>query len=299
MAVARIGIGLMVVALLAMAVGCARPSVRYKEVFGDARVRVRLAERVDKSGATVPGGYDHPWNVDAGLLEALLEAVRYKKGKVLVGGGRLYDAFPAASRHAVLRPIREALAQAGPDQVVDFSFVEEKSTLKVFRRLSLTDGVLFRKGGELNIAFRNIAFEQFLGEEGAEAEPNRRDPLESPMRTSWALEPGAGQSLATAGEGGLFGSSPYANWIRLDLSRPWVAVGGAIPKKAAPAMIEVPPSSLPGEVALPDPASLPSPGEIEERLRFLEELRRDGAISERDYLDKKRELERLRDRLPK
>lgn len=294
----RIGIGLLTVGLLCAAVGCARPSVRYKEIFADTRISVRLSERLDKAGATVPRGYDHPWDVEVGKLDAILEAVRYKKGKVILGGERLHDAFPAVSRYALLKPIREAFAQVGPDQVVDFSFVEERSTLKVFRRLFLTDGVLFRKGGELNIAFRNIAFEQFVGEEQERAEPNRQDPLESPMRASWTLEPGAGQSLATGGGGGLLGSRTYANWIRLDLSRPWVAVDGAIREKAVPATIDVPPSSLPGEVALPDPTPPPSPEEAAERLRFLEELRRDGSISERDYLDKKRELEHLGDRNP-
>lgn len=274
-----------------MIVGCARSRVQYREVFQDARIHVRLAETRDKSGVAVPRGYDHPWDVDVEFLDDLLASVHYKKGKVLIGGGQSREAFPAVSRHALLKPLQRAFAEAGPNEAVDFAFVEERSTLKVFRRVFFTDGILFRKGGELNVAFRNLAFEQIAGEEEERYEPNREDPLESPMRTSWILEPGEGQTLA-AGEGiGLFASDTYTNWIKLDLSRRWGVLDAGGIEKAMPGVVDSFDSALPEPVA-------PSREEIQERLRFLEELRREGTITERDYLEKKRELERLYDRPP-
>jgi hypothetical protein len=275
------------VALLMAAFGCARSKVHYEEIFRNDRVHVRLAERLDKSGDALPGGCEHPWDVDVDVLDDMLGSVAYKKGKMLIGGGSEHDAFPGSSRYVLLEPLKKAFARAGPSQVVDFAFLEEQSTLKVFRRVYLTDGILFRKGGELNIAFRNIAFQQIAGGEEDDYEPNREDPLESPMRTSWTLVAGDGQSLATGGGAGLRGTSTYTNWVKLDLDWPWGVSDRAIFEKA-----------LPGEPAPPEPVT-PSRAELEERLLFLEELRREGMIAERDYIEKKQELDRLFKRLPK
>jgi len=68
---------LLVVGLLVMAIGCARPRVKYEEIFLDDRVHVRLAEKQDKSGAVVPRGFDHPWDVEIGTLDDMLESVHY------------------------------------------------------------------------------------------------------------------------------------------------------------------------------------------------------------------------------
>ena len=52
-----------------------------------------------------------------------------------------------------------------------------------------------------------------------------------------------------------------------------------------------------GDFTLPEPEP-PSRAEIEERLHFLEELRREGTIGERAYIEKKRQLDRLYNNAP-
>ena len=179
-----------VLILLVVVSGCARSRVRYEEIFRDDTVHVRLIEKLEKSGEAVPRSYDHPYDVEIEVLDDMLESILYRKGKVVIGGGESTEAFPALPRRALLKHIQSAFAEAGLDQAVDFSFVETRSSLKIFRRVYLTDGIMFRKGGQLNIAFRNLAFEQMGGEEEDNFEPNREDPTGSPMRTSWTLVAG-------------------------------------------------------------------------------------------------------------
>ena len=286
-----------VLVLLVVASGCARSRVHYEEIFRNDTVHVRLIERLDKSGEAVPRSYDHPWDVEIEVLDAMLESIRYRKGKVVIGGKDSKEAFPALPRVALLKHIQSAFAQAGLDQAVDFSFEYTQSSLKIFRRVYLTDGILFRKGDRLNIAFRNLAFEQMGGEEEDNFEPNREDPTGSPMRTSWTLVPGDGQSLVQATGPGILGSNTYTNWIRLDLSWPWGVTDAVVIEKAMPGMVDDLETLFEGDFTLPEPEP-PSRAEIEERLQFLEELRREGTIGERAYIEKKRELDRLYNSAP-
>ena len=90
----------------------------------------------------------------------------------------------------------------------------------------------------------------------------------------------------------MFGPDTYTNWIRLDLSWPWGVSDEAIIEKAMPGMGEALESLTEGEYELPTPADADRE-EVEERLEFLEELRREGTISEDAYIEKKRELMRI------
>jgi len=289
---------LQVLVLLVVASGCARSRVRTEEIFRNDTVHVRLIERLDKSGEAVPRSYDHPWDVEIEVLDDMLESVFYRKGKVVIGGGESKEAFPALPRRELLKHIQSAFAKASLDQAVDFSFAYTRTSLKIFRRVYLTDGIMFRKGGQLNIAFRNLAFEQMGGEEEDNFEPNREDPTGSPMRTSWTLVAGDGQSLAQATGSGILGSHTYTNWIRLDLSWPWGIADAVTIEKAMPGMVDDLESLFEGDFTLPEPEP-PSRAEIRERLQFLEELRREGTIGERAYMEKKRELDRLYNSAPK
>jgi hypothetical protein len=281
---------LQVLGLLLVSMGCARSKVEYQEIFRDDRVRVRLAETREKSGEVAPKGYDHPWDLDVLTLADMLESVRYKRGKVVFGGGKPREAFPSPSRHVLLSHLQKAFAQAGPNQAVDFSFIEYRSELKIFRRMYLTDGLMFRKEGKLNIAFRNLAYEEIGSEE--DVEPNREDPTASPMRTSWTLVAGDGQALAKGKGSGVLGSNTFTNWVELDLSWPWGVSDEEIIEKAMPGMGEALESLVESDLEVGQPIP-PGREEVQERMEFLEELRREGTISEDSYREKKRELDLL------
>ncbi len=287
-----------VLVLLVVASGCARSRVHYEEIFRDDTVHVRLIERLDKSGEAVARNYEHPWDVEIEVLDDMLESVLYRKGKVVIGGGESKEAFPPLPRRALLKHVQSAFARASLHQAVDFSFVYTQSSLKIFRRVYLTDGIMFRQGGQLNIAFRNLFFEQMGGEEEDNFEPNREDPTGAPMRTSWTLVAGDGQSLAQGTGPDILGSNTYTNWVRLDLSWPWGVADAVTIEKAIPGMVDDLETLFEGDFTLPEPDA-PSRAEIEERLQFLEELRREGTIGERSYIEKKRELDHLYNSAPK
>ena len=65
-----------------------------------------------------------------------------------------------------------------------------------------------------------------------------------------------------------------------------------------PGMVDDLESLFEGDFTLPEPDP-PSRAEVQERLDFLEELRREGTIGERSYVEKKRELDRLYNSAPK
>lgn len=299
-------VGLLVFSALA---GCARSRSSFQEIYRDENILVRLVGQKDASGNTIPRGFDHPWPVDAETLQKLLSSIQYQRG-VLVRRSKVRDVFPADVCVGLVEPLRKAFEQAGPDQAVDFSFLRRETTLAVFQREYLTDGILFRKEGAFHCALRNLAFETLGGPETGD-NPFAGDPTESPLRTDYNFVLKEGQSLARSSSSGVFTKKEFSNWIVLDLAeygagvesvRPETTsaspgVGAAVPGAApapSPSVGKEPsaPVAVPTLLAPAAPASQPtalSP-EIEERLRFLDELRQEGALSDEAYAQKKREL---------
>jgi len=295
-------VGLLALSALA---GCARSRSSFQDIYRDENIQVRLVEQKDASGDTIPRGFDHPWAVDAETLQRLLASIQYQRG-VLVQRSKVRDVFPADVRERLLEPLRKAFEQAGPDQAVDFSFLRRETTLAVFQREYLTDGVLFRKEGAFHCALRNLAFETLGGPEAGE-NPFTGDPTENPLRTDWNLVLKEGQSLARSSSSGLFAKKEFPNWIVLDLvrfgaqgesARPettgaaaGVGVGAAVPGAVLAPSAEREPSApvaAPALQAPSAPSSQPTalPPEVEERLRFLDELHQEGALSDEAYAQK-------------
>ena len=281
-------LGLLLVPLLA--VGCAGRKPVSEEIFKDQEMSVKLVAQKDRSGDWIEKGFEHPWKVDDQTLNALLSSIVFNKGSVIIGRKKLHPAFPEAERERLLDPIREAFARANPDQYVEFAFHQRRSWT-VFQRVYFTDGILFRKDGRLNCAFRNLGFEELSGIDG-EYEPYRGDPTEKPARTQWRLVPQEGQFLTPGDGGGLFAAKAFTNWIQLDLNRPWEVV-------ETPEVEEAPPESEPAaeEATGEEPAPM-TKEEVQERIRFLEELYRDGALSEAAYREKRKALEAQYGALP-
>lgn len=290
--------------VLSALVGCGRSRSSFLEIYRDETIQVRLVEWKDGSGSTIARGFDHPWPVDAQTLEGLLSSIRYRRG-LLIQRNKARDVFPADVRKGLLDPLRKAFERAGPDQAVDFSFLRRETTLAVFQREYLTDGILFRKGGAFHCALRNLAFETLGGPEAGE-NPFAGDPTEKPLRTDWTFVLQEGQSLARSASSGLFAKEEFPNWIVLDLARSLggtkgvspeatEAAAGAVPAESEGAVVPPAPRQQPPPLAAPaaeTPVSQPSavPPEVEDRLRFLEELRREGSLSEDAYQQKKRQL---------
>ncbi len=232
--------------VLSALLGCGRSRSSFLEIYRDENIEVRLVEWKDQSGGTIPRGFDHPWPVDAETLERLLSSIRYRRG-VLIQRDKARDVFPADVRKGLLDPLRQAFDRAGPDQAVDFSFLRRETTLAVFQREYLTDGVLFRKGDAFHCALRNLAFETLGGPEAGE-NPFTGDPTEKPLRTDWAFVLQEGQSLARSASSGLFAKAEFPNWILIDLAR------GAAGAETVPETEETAAGAVPAE---PEAAAAP------------------------------------------
>jgi hypothetical protein len=271
---------------LVLQAGCAKVQTVSREVYRDDRVQVQLLEQRDPSGNPVGKGFDHPWEVDLQTLDGLLRSIRYQRG-ILINRKKMRDVFPQAVREDLLVHLQKAFAQAGPDQTVDFSFVYREAWT-IFQREYLTDGLLFRKGGKLNCALRNLAFESLGGSE-AGGLPCTEDPTEQPLRIDWSFALKDGQRRVASDSSGLFGTKEFRNWIQVDLARDWSAGEASEAQEAqVPEPVEAGPAVQPGPVEPgPPPAS---PAEIEERLRFLDELHREGSLPDDAYEQKKKEL---------
>ncbi|MEW6442185.1 MAG: hypothetical protein AB1640_14705 [bacterium] len=278
-----------------------------REIYRDRNIQVLLIKEKDAADGK---GFDHPWEVDLATLDALLQSVTYRRG-ILIHRNKVRDAFPAEVRADLVAHLQTAFAQAEPDEKIDFSFLHHVSWT-VFQKEFLTDGVLFRKGGKLNCAFRNLTFDHAVGSEQSE-QPYAGDPTQRPPRTDWELTLQEGQEIARSG---------FPNWIQLDLARDWTA--RKKPEESVAATVEAVPETAPapgaGQAgAAESPAEPPEPPrvvqppsaaaaqdqplpasrqEIDERLRFLEELHREGDLADRAYEQKRQELIKLREQLP-
>jgi hypothetical protein len=264
-------------ASLLIVAGCSGVKNVSETVYSGNGIKVRLVEQVQKNGEPVAREFEHPWTVDTAELDGLLGSILYQQ-TVMFYHGKKKNAFPVSQRREMLKPIQEAFAKATPNQAVDFSFHHRWKWLIISRDM-LTDGILFRKEGKLNCAFRNLAFEDLADPEGS-GEPYGGDPTEEPVRSSWVLFLSPGQDLVKKKSSGLFGGTRFPNWIQLDLARQWpVASEGAE-------------EARPEDSGDAEPVSL---AEIEKRLNFLEELHKEGAVSDASYEKKKADLLELRD----
>ena len=274
-----------------------------KEIYSEANRQVRLLEERDRSDKVVPQGFEHPWEVDTKALQSLLASVHYQKGikDMLFRKNKPLRAFPEEELQAMLPHLQKAFSSATADQYVDFSFIHKKSWT-IFQRNYLTDGLLFRKGNNLHCAFRNIAFE----EGGAEAEdsygPFVENPTSKPVHAGWSFVLAEGQKLEYVEKPGLLGSKTYPNWIQLDLSfflQP--SSGDGLKAEKPAAVVPATPVTTPGAEASKgvskETATL-SRKQIEEKLRFLDEIKGQGLIAPASYEEKRQELLRALEALP-
>ena len=225
------------------------------------------------------GPFAHPAVFSTQELERVLLELEYVKPGLLPfskGGGKERQLFPPADAAKLAPYLSQALAQANPSQWVEFSW-------KVTRRRAeagflvnhlIHDGVLFVKDGRLQIAFRNIGYEEILETDML----SRLDPLRSYSGMYDLVLPAFAQwpapNLDAQGE------PARRNWIALPLD-----TLAQIPEPVA-----APAGGQAQEPAAFPPSSLPARRSAEERLQELKKLLDQGLITQEDYDRKKQEI---------
>jgi len=254
-----------------------------KKIFKSPSVNIKLA-KLESSGQK---DFKHPWRPDPGLLDALLDSIHYKY-RALLNKPQIHSAFPKKSRKKLIQPLMKAFAAAGPDEVVDFYFVYPTEGVQVFQRELVTNGIMFIKNGYFNCAFRNIAYES-TDDPRINRSPFFGDPTRKPFPARWALIPGKGQKLVTGGSSNILASDIFTNWIQIDLSAQWCLWKKPLPTgPAARTMAED--SGKSSQKPPHTDADASEKTEMENQLKFLDELYREGAVSDSDYQKKREEI---------
>lgn len=259
-----------VIALAAVSILIVSASWELPELFTRSKVIFRKGPdtwvKLDRANRTLRP-LEHPYQVRPELMEkVLLSLVYFKPDQFSIGSkqGRTYELFTAEEAKLVAEPLSLALAQAGPEQWVDFS-------VQTFRGQSFvgnfikSDGVMFIKDGKLNIAFRNIAKKTTPDDD--------RLGVSDPTRSYRSF------TKLTAAEGFTIHAD---NWVILDPQN--------LGEPEAPAKVETPAEdAAPAEDATPAEEAAPARS-VKERLVELQELYDQELITEEEYKQKRQEI---------
>jgi hypothetical protein len=261
--------------VLAVAGGCAPGEWKRSEtILSEPGLVVQIEEFAAREGAAGIG-FSHPATVPASDLEGLLRATAYSR-KADGHGARVMPLFPRDRTGEIAQAISEGFRAASSSERVRFSitFKGEESGPWFVPDEHRTRGTAFvRPEGTLNIAF-DIVDEVVDQRRGAGKDPTDR----SGSRVRLVLPEDARHHVTAAGE-------------RRPLWLTW-EIPGAAPVK---------PISLQEDPKAQDPAPQ-APGQGAEgetliRLRQLEELHRDGALSDEEF-ERRRRLLLFGDEVP-
>jgi len=226
--------------------------------------------------------FDHPRQFTEEAMDRYLASIRYFRPSLpLLTGkkGSEWDLLTAEERAKIAPYLVKAFAQAGPDEWVDFSLgVYRGGTLLGTYRQS--EGVMFVKNGELNIAFRNISLQKTLGEATTTADPTRT--YDSQVR----IVPGPGQRLepSSTRKGK---EQDRINWVNMSASQAPSLRQAAKPETE---LKETGAEPAPAAAPAPLPPPAPAPASVRERLKELKQLDDEGLISHDEYEKKREEI---------
>jgi hypothetical protein len=228
----------------------------------------------------VDAGLAHPAELSAAVLERLLPSIHERK-RTLVSAGEREPVIAAENVPVLALAIVEGLRVATPSERVRFSVYNPDRFLLLIPSGHTTRGVAFLEpDGVFNLVF-DVVNGDLDPDEEHWGDPTKR----ALRRADLDLPP---EARLRTGESG----RSREMWVTV----PFSVVAAGAPLPAAPEKEAAPVAE---ERATPPPAAVPPeelPGgelgaeEILERLRYLEELYDDGAISESEYVRRKREL---------
>lgn len=259
------------VAAVALA-GCATRNVR--DTLSDAgRDKVFLRAEKTLGGEVVPKGYDHPITISSTRLAHILSRIDIRtdadeaKSRV--------PAIPAEMIYELGEKLADALARATPDQEVVVIASRREYGLGVFNHDYITSFIAYVEGDQLTIRLYHADWKQGAGGEKAKiAEPSwSRDVMSFRVVPGEAMAVKGEQTLQVAWRDPIF-RSPTA--VR-------VTPTGRIVRRQVLMESEAP---LPADDVEPLPEAVSvgdlSPDQLRD-LADLEELRREGQVSEAEY----------------
>ncbi|MDP8257296.1 MAG: SHOCT domain-containing protein [Candidatus Alcyoniella australis] len=245
--------------------GCSKAGPRYDEVFSSGQAFVKLCHDVDKLEAIVPLGMEHPYEIDAEHLAFVLEQVTFQEYGFLKwrDRGRLFYDEEVAE---LAQPLSQALAQAGPDQVIVFRSSARKRDL-LLPTNRLTSGMLFHSGGELQLVIGNLNWEQI----DPDAEYYQDDPRERTLLTPYRLVVDELMTRPPVDKNERLLKREHNNWLQFDVQA-LLALAQPEEEPASPVVV------------------VPVAPNVEQRLQTLKELYEQELITQEEYEQKRQEI---------
>ena len=185
--------------------------------------------------------------------------------------------------------ITEALAQAGPNEDVNFSIIgQRKAVYGLAKERKITSGRVFYRDGKLNVIFGSMV--EDIGQyDGVSAKPITTAKLSGPgMRSkpvshTWVLE--LGPYMQFHPDAGRY----RTDWIEVDLAAVAAAEALGLQEKAREEAKEAARQAVSPEQTTSAPAGKASKT-VEERLRMLDDLKDKKLITDEEYKAKRAEI---------
>lgn len=216
------------------------------------------------------GEADHPQTLDSLALGELLGSIQISRELVLSKKVEEREVFDKQSLNFLVPHLIEAFKQAQPGEQIVFSFIWRKPSV-LFQDTRLTLAEAWVKEGFLHIQFRKLMAKIDLTKNDKFADVSRAINRARGLRVSLELK-----------EGQQFGESTDEILLPLaGLPKPEVQEE----KEVTAAAPEAKPAPKPKAAAEQKP-----PGEVETRLRELEDLKKKGLITRKEYEAKRREI---------
>lgn len=242
-------------------------------IWQDGDEYVRIVARNGARGAR----NDHPVRIAPQTLTAILAGLMAtpakKRRNDVVVAAELSDATPLFSQAAAERlanALAVALRTAKPGQDAVFQIRDNASLIGFISRPVHTTGRVFWKNRLLHVIFgpihKGIVKRMVMGRKTGVVNPPRQAERGTIARSDYRVAPTQGVRYARTR-----GGKQRDDWIVIDLD---IATSEALAEEA---------QATPGART-----ARPAGRSLEDRLRRLKKLRRDGLISERDYRDKVR-----------
>ncbi len=250
--------------------GCSGYARNVLSESGDNKVVLRSQKSI---GGIVAQGYDHPVTISGTRLAHILSRIDIRTDDSDANSRK--PAVPAEIVYELGEKLSDALSKASKDEEVVVVSVRRERSLGIFTHNYITSFFAYVKGDMLHIRLFHLDWEQPQG--GQQAKIDEPVPDKQVMRfrvvPGEAMQPEGPQGMAVSWRDPIF-KSPTA--VR-------VTPTGKIVRRTVLMESEAPATEDEPEVTLPSVTSGNlTPAQLR-ALADLEELRRDGKVSESDY----------------
>ena len=262
----------LLVGVVALLAACG-PRYARTVVRDDGALKAVLRAQL-RDGDPVPRGFSHPVTISGVRLAHILSRLDVRTGSDEEGGGERRPAIATELVYELGNLLSEALARADPSQEVVIQALRKERRFGIFTQEFYTSLVAWVQGDALVVHLSSV---DVLVPKGGEDEI--REPVAGREVMAFKVLPAEG--IVPVGPQAV--SVAWRDPIFRDASAMRVAPGGKVIRRTI--LMEAPPEEVPAEnLPVPaDPATLRA-------LADLEEARRNGAITELEYQERRRDL---------